>query len=87
MPATLRQLDAIECYGQPSQQDLYLRQLIECRDDDGGTTMTFTYVFADPQRIAAARRVPPNSRGICVWTPRPGQRIMDDDVRSSKWMT
>ena len=64
---TLEKLDEIECFGQDGV-DLYVRREVECRTDDGHTHRAFAYFIADPQTIAGAALVTPQSAGWCRWS-------------------
>jgi gamma-glutamylcyclotransferase (GGCT)/AIG2-like uncharacterized protein YtfP len=64
---TLRQFDAIEGY-QQGGPDLYVRKVIECRDDAGQTHQAFAYFYANPHWLVSGRRVAPAGDGCCQWT-------------------
>ena len=67
MAATLAALDAIECYGQ-GDVDLYVRQIVTCRDEQGHEHSAWTYFYASEDDLKDARRVTPNDDGVCRWS-------------------
>ena len=66
---TLRQFDAIEGY-QQGGPDLYVREVIECRDDGGETHRAYAYFYANPHWLLSGRRVPPDDTGQCRWSAK-----------------
>lgn len=66
---TLRVLDEIECFG-VDDVDLYVRRVIPCRTQEGREQFAYAYFLADSRAVANARRVRPDSSGVCCWTGR-----------------
>jgi gamma-glutamylcyclotransferase (GGCT)/AIG2-like uncharacterized protein YtfP len=64
---TLRQFDAIEGY-QQGGPDLYVRQVVSCRDEDGQSHQAYAYFYANSHWLLSGRRMPPNDAGVCRWT-------------------
>jgi gamma-glutamylcyclotransferase (GGCT)/AIG2-like uncharacterized protein YtfP len=67
---TLQVLDDVEGHAQ-QPDDLYVRQLASCVDDDGVTHAAYVYVYADRRALTETRRIRPDADGACCWTPGP----------------
>jgi gamma-glutamylcyclotransferase (GGCT)/AIG2-like uncharacterized protein YtfP len=61
---TLRVLDEVEGYNQ-AQPDWYRRDIVLCYQDGDRPLQAFAYLYCG--QVAPHQRVPPDSRGICVW--------------------
>jgi gamma-glutamylcyclotransferase (GGCT)/AIG2-like uncharacterized protein YtfP len=67
MAETIRVLDAVEGYAQPSERDWYRREVIECTLEDGARQPAFVYYFARPDEIRHHPQVRPGSDGMRHW--------------------
>lgn len=66
MEATLAVLDRIEC--SENETDRYVRQPTTCQADDGEAHAAYAYFLPRVAELPTARRVVPDSDGICRWT-------------------
>jgi gamma-glutamylcyclotransferase (GGCT)/AIG2-like uncharacterized protein YtfP len=66
LDVTLRELDAIECFGQGGV-DLYVRRAVECQTAAGEVQRAFTYFIADNDYARQHPRVPPGEDGLVRW--------------------
>ncbi|MCA9186672.1 MAG: gamma-glutamylcyclotransferase family protein [Pirellulaceae bacterium] len=66
LPATLRELDAIEGYAQ-KPTDLYRRVVIECTTFSGEEAWAFTYQYIRTGRLDDRLQIPPDSNGLARW--------------------
>ena len=66
MEATLKTLDAIECFG-VEEVDLYVRRVVDCETVAGDTIRAYAYFLANPTELGGARAVPPDAAGLCHW--------------------
>lgn len=71
---TLRVLDRIEGYGDPSG-NLYVRQVIAVRRVTNSSLIppeqhAFTYVYAHPEELRPEQRLAADDRGFCHWSAK-----------------
>jgi gamma-glutamylcyclotransferase (GGCT)/AIG2-like uncharacterized protein YtfP len=67
LPETLAALDAIEDYAD-SDDDLYKRAIVECRDERGRACRAYVYLFAKTKMLQDDSIVSPGPEGDCHWS-------------------
>jgi gamma-glutamylcyclotransferase (GGCT)/AIG2-like uncharacterized protein YtfP len=63
---TLQVLDEVEGYARQSD-DLYVRQLGSCVDEQEVARSAYVYLYADAAALTEAQRVQPDADGVCRW--------------------
>ena len=63
---TLEVLDEIEWYQQDGN-DLYIRQVVECKQSRGTTDLAYAYFYANQTELSSANRVKADVDGLCRW--------------------
>lgn len=73
LPEVLRVLDAIECYDQPGEPNIYIRTVVDYTSAEqhrGPTGRAQTYLYAcKPVLLLHAQRLTPEEDGLCRWRP------------------